>query len=132
MLPPNIDLTDGQHFRQLNFDNIVLRDISMDDFNQNIMSKDTYMKICRYEDIFGKKFHENGKHRIFDRYLIDLQNQLMTNCHRCGVSLNIPWRGHGCLCDKCRYELDIECDGKIPWTKSTLPSSSVMEIFKLR
>ena len=114
MVAGNIDLTENRDFRGGRFQ-IPEMDIPLELWDEDIMTSEDYEKIRRWESIFGKKRHTNGKYRIFG--ITPFVKNLESRCCRCGKEFKIPWeRERRELCKRCSDEVEHDNQYlKFPW-----------------
>lgn len=100
LLPIRIDLTENGDFSggSLTADVNGMDTEIPDEVHDGNMTLEQYDRLCRWEELFGKRRHENGKRRIFPKVLYSYR----TYCYDCGKELRLPWaRAYRGLCKEC-------------------------------
>ena len=84
--------------------------------NLNHMSSEEYDNLRRWEKIFGRRFHDDQRIKIFD--ITPFIKNHEEHCDRCGKYLAIPWkRPNSGLCEECERQIKIYSSFSriIPW-----------------
>lgn len=131
-----IDLTEHRDFnRPIDRSVHSLTDINLDD---ELMTNDDYDRIVAWENMFGKRRHDNRKRLVFrasrERAYFESAH---LSCLRCGVEFREPWRRRQSgLCADCDDTFNHGLSG-IPWRSRTDLASGLADdrgwnLFNLR
>lgn len=134
MLSTRIDLTENNDFSRGSLNRFSKSNVILDKekiklyhylSDSKAMSTNEFGVIEEYENVFGKKYHDNDINFSQIKFNYDV-------CVRCGKPLNIPWKRTVELCIDC--EIDLRNESRLPWKNEYVQMSgdSTRDIFLLR
>ena len=127
-LPRNIDLTANRDFGNNIFNHTLIFPI---DVERELMTKEEYDELIKWENIFGRKWHKNQKNKIFDSE-INFNKYWENTCYRCGRPIRIPWNNIRGICKNCNNHLEKPSYDRIPWKKKENNVNMGRNLFELR
>lgn len=127
-LPRNIDLTANRDFGNNIFNHTLIFPI---DVERELMTKEEYDELVKWENIFGRKWHENQKDKIFDSET-NFNKYWENTCYRCGRSIRVPWNNINGICKNCNNHLEKTSFNRIPWKKKENNVNVGRDLFELR
>ena len=111
MIPPEIDLTENRDFRGESEFTWISGHFPTGMLYWELMSRDQFELVHRYESIFGRKSHHSERYQVFSKDDKTFAEECRWHCERCGVSIRLPWKNINGVCPKCHDILE----GRIPW-----------------